>query len=312
MKVEIEYANCGFCGSESYRILYPAPEYNPFYECRIVQCSTCGFIRTNPRPNKAFLMNLYANDFYTSKSYELSSIKSKLKVFAMRHNLLYLYSHAIPFHVNKNASICDVGCGSGEWLALMRIAFPNAELFGFEVEKNLALSVAKACHGNVQYGDFLNNGWPSNFFDYVTFWDVLEHIPDPLQVMQEVKRLLKPCGCVIILSPDIECIYARVFKRFWPALLFDQHLYHYSKNTLSQLLLSCELQPVKFAKPFICPNASWNFYIVAENMKFKGLSKTSKHLLFIILARILEYFDKIRLSNLLPQHLMICAKKQGS
>jgi len=311
MKSELEFANCGFCGSESYKTLYQAPEYSPYRDCFIVQCNYCGLVRTNPRPNLTHLQELYVNsEYYSKKAPKFGGVKSKIKIYAMRHNLIYLYANVIPFKIPQNAAICDIGCGAGEWLSRMRTAYPQAEIFGFETDKETAETAAMLSGADVRYGNFLNNGWPSNAFNVITFWDVLEHIPNPLQVMQEVKRLLKPHGHVIIVSPNIECIYSQIFKQFWYALLFDQHLYHYSKNTVSQLLISCSLMPVKTYKPPICPNACWNIYILLQNMRFKGLPKRGKFISLKILGRIIECFDKIHLSRFIPQHFMMCAEKR--
>ncbi|MGH2414213.1 MAG: hypothetical protein ACRDEA_11115, partial [Microcystaceae cyanobacterium] len=160
--IELENSSCGLCGSESYKILYAAPENSLYSECCIVQCSNCGLARTNPRPTKASLMKVYTNEYYSRKEPILKGWGNRYKIFAMKHSLYYLYPYVIPFQIPKNAAICDVGCGAGQWLTLMKAAHPNAKLYGFEIDSETAFTAQKFCGGEIHYGDFLNNGWPSN------------------------------------------------------------------------------------------------------------------------------------------------------
>jgi 2-polyprenyl-3-methyl-5-hydroxy-6-metoxy-1,4-benzoquinol methylase len=56
----------------------------------------------------------------------------------------------------------------------------------------------------MHYGNFLDNNWPSEHLDFMTFWDVLEHTHNPKEVLSEVKRLLKPDEHVIVGVPNFE------------------------------------------------------------------------------------------------------------
>ena len=84
MKVQFIDKNCGFCESELFTILYPAPEYSSYSQCNIVKCSNCGLVRTNPRPTQAALTDLYTNQYYSREIPNLQGLSSKL------HNHLLL------------------------------------------------------------------------------------------------------------------------------------------------------------------------------------------------------------------------------
>lgn len=309
MKVDLENASCGFCGAEAYKTLYSAPEHSPYFQCYVVQCSSCSLVRTTPRPTKAALTELYTNNYYSRQIRKIQGWRDRLKIFAMKHSLSYLYSYVIPFRIPKDAVICDVGCGAGQWLTLMRAAYPDSALHGFEIDLETASTAAKFCGGDIHHGDFLNNGWPSNSFDFITFWDVLEHVDNLKSVMQEVTRLLKPNGHVVVCSPNIDCTYSKVFKQFWWPLAFDAHLYHFSKETLSQLFRSCGLEPVYFAIPTTLPvAANYNVFNLLENIKFKS-EKTKNHFFISNLAKVTSLLDKVYISRFLSNHLVMCAKK---
>jgi 2-polyprenyl-3-methyl-5-hydroxy-6-metoxy-1,4-benzoquinol methylase len=314
MKLEFEYKNCGFCGSESFKTLYSAPEYSPYSQCSVVKCSNCGLVRTNPRPTQTSLTELYTNEYYSRKIPKLKGLASQVKIFAMKHSFSWLYPRLIPFKIHQNATICDIGCGSGQWLGLMQTAYPDAKLYGYEIDKETASIAAKLCRGEVHHGDFLDNSWSSESFDFITFWDVFEHVDNPKTLMEEVARLLKPNGIVVILYPNFNSIYSKIFKQFWWALLFNQHLYHFSRETLTQVLKYCKLEPVYFSMPLIRTHLHWNIINHLENMRFKGSTKTSKsskYILLSILAKLIAPLDKLQVTRFLSQHSILCATKHS-
>jgi 2-polyprenyl-3-methyl-5-hydroxy-6-metoxy-1,4-benzoquinol methylase len=309
MKVELEHANCGFCGAEEYKTLYAAPEYSPFSQCYVVQCSNCDLVRTNPRPTQATLTEVYSSHYYSRQTPTLEGWSNKVKIFALKHNLEYIFPRRIPFKIPKKAVICDVGCGSGQCLGFMRVVYPDVVLHGFETDEETASTAAQFCGGHIRYGDFLNNGWSSNIFDFITFWDVLEHVANPKSVMQEVKRLLKPNGIVVVGLPNFDCLYSQVFNQFWSALMFDQHLYHFSQKTLGQLFQNCGLEIVKSQFCYIHPIVKENMVNLLKELEFKGESNTFRYVVLKNTTPVISLLDKLNISRLGSQHLLMCAKK---
>jgi 2-polyprenyl-3-methyl-5-hydroxy-6-metoxy-1,4-benzoquinol methylase len=310
--IDVEHVNCGFCGSEAYKTLYPAPEESIYSQCAVVQCNKCGLVRTSPRPTQTALAETYANEYYSYQEPDLKGWSNQIKILAMKLRLPALYPYVIPLPILKDASICDVGCGAGQWLGLMRAAYPGVKLSGFEIDPNTASIAAQVAQADVRHGDFLETGWADNSFDFITFWDVLEHVTNPQAVMQEVVRLLKPGGVVVVISPNVDCSYSKIFNQFWWALLYDQHLYHFSRKTLTKLFQACNLEPVYSAIPPTLPHPHWNIINVLKEMEHKGLRKTGKYFLLSNLARAIAPFDKLQLTRILPQHLIMCAKKPTS
>jgi 2-polyprenyl-3-methyl-5-hydroxy-6-metoxy-1,4-benzoquinol methylase len=74
-----------------------------------------------------------------------------------------------------------------------------------------------------------------NYFDVVTLWQVLEHVPYPLMVLQEVHRILKPGGLLATSTPDIEGMLAKIFQRKWWNLR-RLHINQFTAKTLTDML----------------------------------------------------------------------------
>ena len=52
-------------------------------------------------------------------------------------------------------------------------------------------------------------------YDIITFWDVLEHVTDPLSALNRSNKLLKKGGIIAINYPDINSIWARLLGKYW-------------------------------------------------------------------------------------------------
>ena len=115
----------------------------------------------------------------------------------------------------KGRRLLDIGCAGG--------AFPVAARdLGFDpvgVEPSRWL----ADYGRRTYGLDIRNGilqegmFPGDSFDVVTLWDVIEHVPDPHQLLTLVNSLLKPGGLLLVNYPDVGSIAARLLDPVGPS-----------------------------------------------------------------------------------------------
>jgi predicted SAM-dependent methyltransferase len=80
---------------------------------------------------------------------------------------------------------------------------------------------------------------PSESFDVVTLWDVLEHLPSPQDALTRIRGWLRPGGWLVIRTPDADSPYARFFGRTWAGLDAPRHPVVFSRSTLSRLLTEC-------------------------------------------------------------------------
>ena len=67
-------------------------------------------------------------------------------------------------------------------------------------------------------------------------WNVLEHTPNPLEIVQECSRILKDTGVLFIQVPNIESFQAKILKDSWGHIDAPRHYYHFSIYTLKMLL----------------------------------------------------------------------------
>lgn len=100
--------------------------------------------------------------------------------------------------------ILEVGCGLGATLGYLQNTYPNASVYGIELMENIAQLgknfIPTIIPGNIET---MTLDYPLDYFDYIIFGDVLEHLHDPQSILAKIKKYLKPNGCVLASIPNI-------------------------------------------------------------------------------------------------------------
>ncbi|PIP47899.1 MAG: hypothetical protein COX14_04940 [Chloroflexi bacterium CG23_combo_of_CG06-09_8_20_14_all_45_10] len=231
-----EYRHCPNCGQNDFIVLFDSNmKQDDFQEGiesvymlpggkygRHVKCRNCHLIYVNPI-EKGSKIN---EDYSQRKSVDASIIReSRLRAAKSQVELIKRYK--------KGTNLLDIGCGEGFFLF-------NASRAGY-VAKGIELSQDAAAYAKREFSlaiearAFEERQFPENCFDIVTLWQVLEHLPYPLAILKEVHRILKPGGLLIVSTPDIEGIPARIFRRKWWNIR-KLHINQFTTKTLTDIL----------------------------------------------------------------------------
>lgn len=152
--------------------------------------------------------------------------------------------------------VLDVGCSTGAFLFRLQQRFPGAyRSTGIEVS-HAALDHARQ-HGVEVIGDsLLTHDFGLRRFDAVTFWAVLEHLPDPAAFVRTATMWLRPGGVVLALVPNRHSLALRVLGSKYRYLL-NQHVNYFSSATLASLLSRQGLTPVDAGGSHFNPVVLW-------------------------------------------------------
>lgn len=200
----------------------------------VCQCTNCGltFIHPLPRESDSFALYLEYDNRDESHHQFLSHLawrkKSRRAVF--REVLAELLCH------KSEGALLEIGCSFGFFLRM-------AERSGFQtcgVDLSLcAVQYAKeTLKLSVKHGTVFDARFPDGSFDVVTMLGVLEHLPNPLETLREVVRILRQDGILIVEVPNATFNLAR--GRIFPALFYiGNHLYNFTPNALTKMLEAC-------------------------------------------------------------------------
>jgi 2-polyprenyl-3-methyl-5-hydroxy-6-metoxy-1,4-benzoquinol methylase len=133
----------------------------------------------------------------------------------------------------QNNRLLDVGFGAGDLLRAAVRANWDAE--GTEVSRP-AVEYAHTLGLNVHRGELSETKYPDDYFDVVTAVEVLEHVPDPQHLIQEIARILRPGGLLWATTPHGRGISARVLKLQWSVVSPPEHLQLLSSKGARALL----------------------------------------------------------------------------
>jgi len=109
--------------------------------------------------------------------------------------------------INENDTILDIGCGGGKTINRLAKAATEGKVYGIDYSE---VSVAVASRINkrfidagrveIVHGSVESLPFPNNLFDLVTVVETYYFFPDLISNLEEIRRVLKPGGSVILIN----------------------------------------------------------------------------------------------------------------
>jgi SAM-dependent methyltransferase len=111
----------------------------------------------------------------------------------------------------RRGRLLDIGAGSG-------ILIEQAKQWGLEaigIEPSIALQARAAEYGLRVHLGTLPHADVQGPFDIITMVDVIEHVPDPVDLLRKARELLAPSGILLVTTPDRRSVVARLMRWKW-------------------------------------------------------------------------------------------------
>jgi SAM-dependent methyltransferase len=149
-------------------------------------------------------------------------------------------------HYQSGGPLLEIGCAYGFFLLEARAFF---QVKGVEISF-FAAQQARSRGLDVVAGDFQALEFPLAHYSAVCLFDCIEHLPNPLEYLQKIHSVLNAGGTLALTTGDIGSWYARLSGRKWRLMTPPQHLFYFSKATLSKMLAKTGFQVVEVSYPW--------------------------------------------------------------
>lgn len=284
---------CPICkGNETEIKLKPVSDHITKGEFEIRSCRNCGISYTFPQPD-----NL--DPYYPLKYRGYNAfVRNILRFFFKVRVNNWARKFGVP------GDVLEIGCGPGFMLDAFRKK--GWRVLGTERKEKMAINAKDALGLDVHIGDI--GALPEQReFDLIVMFNVLEHLKDPLQVINECSRRLKKDGTLIISVPNLESWQAKYAGSVWFHLDPPRHLYHFTARSLDNLLSKSGLkinniQYVSFEHdPFgwsesIINKITGNYNVFTRYLM--GIEPLGKKVLLYIMLSLLLAFPALILSSI--------------
>ena len=163
----------------------------------IIKCTDCGLIYSNPQPVPFDIQDHYGvpPEDYWKESYFVVNENYFAKELKQLKQLI---------DIKSDTKALDIGTGLGK--AMIAMSKSGLDTYGFEPSKQFherAISKMGINPGRLKLGMIEDMDYPENYFDFISFGAVLEHLYDPSASIEKALKWLKPNGVMLVAVPPI-------------------------------------------------------------------------------------------------------------
>ncbi|MEA5405850.1 class I SAM-dependent methyltransferase [Arcicella sp. DC2W] len=224
-------STCPICQQNSFSTFLNVQDYTVSQETfDIVNCNSCGFKFTNPRPTIDKIGAYYKAESYISHTNTSKGLIAKIYHSVRKYTLkgkLELVNNLFP----SKGKLLDVGCGTGMFLNVCKE--DGWKVFGIEPDDD-ARAIAEQINQSTIKNDVISS-FQNEQFDIISLWHVLEHVHQLNETIDWLYERLSNDGSLIIAVPNHESEDAAIYGNKWAAYDVPRHLYHFSQKTIKQL-----------------------------------------------------------------------------
>lgn len=205
---------------------------------QLVSCRLCKTLYTSHLPNTE-----------DAETYEDYYHEENLTVPAfINQRLDEIVADFAPYR--QTGALLDVGSGAGTLLEAARRA--GWQSFGVDVVER-AVEHARDMGFEVFCGTLQEARYPDNYFDVATASELLEHLSDPQEVLQEIARVLRPGGLLWLTTPNGRGVSAQLLGLKWSMVHPPEHLQLFSRDGSNRMLAAAGFRQVRVATEGLNP-----------------------------------------------------------
>jgi glycosyltransferase involved in cell wall biosynthesis/SAM-dependent methyltransferase len=199
---------------------------------RIVRCSDCQLIFSNPQPAGDFPGS--GDDEHCAPESEKEEVRARAD--EMKRETARLHLQEIQrYRGGAGGDLLEVGCGDGHLLAEAESA--GFQVTGVEYSPVACANARQRVRGAIHCGEVgKQEDLEQERFDLCVLSDVIERVRDPVQFLKTIHKLLKPGGTIVLTTCSLDSWPAKVLEQDWMEFK-AQHLVYFDRRTMQTALL---------------------------------------------------------------------------
>ena len=202
------------------------------YQAALFRCRSCSSLFQWPIPDRKTIATFYPSGYWQESSPGFLARAQKKYIDGMlRLDLMRWFQRmALP----AGASVLDIGCSRGDWLAMIRAE--GYQVSGIEADSRAADHARK--HYDLDVSETDVDEWqpPDAGYDGICFFHLLEHLREPASFLKTCHQALKPDGKILLRVPNIASLQAELLGRRWKGLEIPRHIILFHPQALLDLL----------------------------------------------------------------------------
>jgi 2-polyprenyl-3-methyl-5-hydroxy-6-metoxy-1,4-benzoquinol methylase len=254
-------------------------------------CASCNTIFIHPLPVDR-LKKIYPSNYYSFVN------KPKNLVVRLKESLDKRFFKKILKQLpSKQINVLDVGGGTGWMIDVLKKTDKRIGITQIVDIDNKAKNIAEE-KGHAYFEGTIETFTTDKRFHLILMLNLIEHVANPLAVLQKAESLLAPGGMIVIKTPNTVSWDARLYKKtYWGGLHCPRHWTIFSEKSFRILLQSTSLKINKLEYTQGAP--FWAFSIIAALHRKKMVHVSAKrpiifHWLFAPLSAFFAVFDFAR------------------
>jgi len=210
------------------------------------KCDSCTLLVVRNPPTKQELCALYSFDAGYHKEFETNQKLQQEKLSTARndYNIMEKYlARRTP------GTLLDIGCSTGFFLRVAQIKGWRCK--GVELSKDTARIASEKYGLEVYQGELDEQPFREEEFDVITLWDVIEHVENPLETLNQIQHILKKDGIIVFRTPNADGLFPVLSLSIanitgqWPHATPPGHLFQFSKRSIKRLLKESNFEIIK-------------------------------------------------------------------
>ena len=220
---------CILCKNEKFQLI--SKKTRDSKKHKIIRCLKCNHIQLFPIPTLIDEKKFYDENLQDKSINDIGSIKRARRKMMYDNIRRYQFIQKI---ISKKSRVLEIGSGHGFFLEIMKTN--GFDIIGYDISKEKRKYSKKIT--NVPVYDININSEISlgNKFDIVVLFHTLEHIADPITLLKNIKKLLKPKGKILIEVPNSDDFHLKLNK-FYKEFYWERaHIHYFNPKILKNVI----------------------------------------------------------------------------